>query len=99
MHKSTYSLFIQRISWAISRPSSRKKLANRKQIYHLFTGSNQFCRNISKWFEMLKNFLQVVSYKQENVRQNWKIFKCICHSEPNRGMKMKITDFDENWCD
>ena len=25
--------------------------------------------------------------------------KCICHSEPTRGMKMKITDFDENWCD
>ena len=28
-----------------------------------------------------------------------KALKCICHSEPTRGMKMKITDFDENWCD
>ena len=40
--------------------------------------------------------------KRDNVGQGpseEKGFKCICHSEPNRGMKMKITDFDENWCD
>ena len=37
---------------------------------------------------------EIKTHKHEHCK-----FKCICHSEPTRGMKIKITDFDENWCD
>ena len=39
-------------SRGISTDSSREKLTSRKQNDHLFTSFNQFCRNVSKCFEI-----------------------------------------------